>query len=78
MLKYYGTNFSRQGPLFEEIKFLLNYLNKFEASHVGREGDVVAHKLGRHAQYVDGMVVWWHSAPNLIKQHVSVDSMLDS
>ena len=36
------------------------------------------HKLTRHAQYVDDMVVWWHSTPYLIKQYVSIDAMLKS
>lgn len=43
----------------------------------GREGNVAAHKLARHAQYVDYMVVRWHSTPDLIKQYVNFDAMLD-
>ncbi|XXG41805.1 hypothetical protein AAC387_Pa01g2194 [Persea americana] len=76
-LKSSGTNMSRQGPLFEEIKRLLNRFIKFEVYHVGREGNAVAHVLARHAQYVDDMVVWRHSTSVLIKQYVSVDAILD-
>ncbi|XXG80046.1 hypothetical protein AAC387_Pa09g0995 [Persea americana] len=77
-LKSSGTNMSRQGPLFEEIKGLLNHFINFEVYHVGREGNATAHVLTRHAQCVDDIVVWWHSTPVLIKQYVSVDIMLDS
>ncbi|XXG79426.1 hypothetical protein AAC387_Pa09g0497 [Persea americana] len=56
-LKSSGTNLSRQGPLFGEIKGLLNHFIKFEVYHVGREENAAAHVLARHAQCVDGMVV---------------------
>lgn len=49
-LKSSSTKMSRQRPLFEEIKVLLHHFNKFEAQHVGREGNAIAHKLARHAQ----------------------------
>ena len=77
-LQSIGTNLSRQGPLFEEIKFMPNHFKKFEVQHVGREGNVVTHKLARHSPYVDDMVVWWDSTPYLIKQYVSIDAMLKS
>ena len=56
-LKSSGTNMSRQGPLFEEIKGLLNHFIKLEVYHVGREGNAAPHVLARHAQYVNDMVV---------------------
>ena len=77
VLKSPNTNMSRQGPLFEEIKVLLNHFITFEVYHVGREGNVVAHKLARYAKYVNDMVDWWHSTPDLIKQYVSVAARLD-
>ena len=44
-----GPNMSRQGPLFGEIKDLLNRSNNFEVQHVSRERNVVAHNLARRA-----------------------------
>ena len=57
---------------------MLNHFIKFEVYYVGREGNAAAHVLARHAQYVNDMVVWWHSTIVLIKQYVSVDAMLNS
>lgn len=68
----------KTGPLFGEIKDMLNRFNNFEVQQVGREGNVIAHNLARHAQYVNDMVMWWFSTPDLVKKYVCVDAMLAS
>lgn len=69
---------SRQGPLVDEIKCLMASFKSMEVPHVGRNGNVVAHLLARHAQFVEEMSVWWFSFSDLIKQYVTTDSMLIS
>ena len=61
--------------MFDEIKALLQHFNSYEVVHVEREGNAVAHKLARHAQFVDDMEAWWYPTPDLIMQNVIVDSL---
>ncbi|XXG79379.1 hypothetical protein AAC387_Pa09g0464 [Persea americana] len=53
-----SPNLLSQGSLFDDIKILLQHFNSYEGTHVGSEGNAVAHKLARHAQFVDDMEVW--------------------
>ena len=55
--------------------FFLHHFNIYEVDHVGREGNAIAHKLARHAQFFYDMEVWWLSMPNLIVQNIIVDSI---
>ncbi|XXG50745.1 hypothetical protein AAC387_Pa02g4685 [Persea americana] len=48
-------NLSRQGHLFEEVIDMMKLFNDCQAVHVGRSGNVVAHKLAIHAQFTDSM-----------------------
>ncbi|XXG47023.1 hypothetical protein AAC387_Pa02g1736 [Persea americana] len=53
-LKSSSTNMSRQGPLFEEIKWLLNHFIKFEVYHVGREGNTNISRQGPLFEEIKG------------------------
>ena len=46
---------------------LLKLFTSYEAAHVGREGNEVAHKLARHAKFVEDMRVWWDQVPDFIR-----------
>ena len=43
---------------------------------MGRSGNVVAHKLARHAQFTDSTGVWWFFIYDLIQQNVVIDAIL--
>ena len=45
------------GLVLDEIRNMINY------SHVKREGNIVAHKLARHAICVLNFVVWMEDVP---------------
>ncbi|XXG53903.1 hypothetical protein AAC387_Pa03g1920 [Persea americana] len=70
-----SPNLSRQCLLFNDIKILWQHFKSYEVTHVGREGNAIAHTWARYAQFIDDIEVWWFSVPNLIMQNVIGDSM---
>ena len=54
-----GTKFlSTVGLVLDEIRNMINFFTELHYSHVKREGNIVAHKLARHAICVLNFVVW--------------------
>lgn len=40
-----SPNLLRQGPLFDDIKTLLQHINSYGVVHVGRDDNALAHKI---------------------------------
>ena len=54
-----GTKFlSTVGLVLDEIRNMINFFTELHYSHVKREGNIIAHKLARHAIYVLNFVAW--------------------
>lgn len=70
MVLFSVENSNLSSTLFDEIKDLLKQFNNFKVNQEGRVGNIVAHKLARHAQYVDDMVICWPSTTDLNKQYM--------
>ena len=56
-LKSHTPNLSRQGNMIDEITDLLKLFASYEVTHVVREGNEAAHKLTRHAKFVEDIRV---------------------
>lgn len=56
-LSSHSPNLSRHDNVFEEITEILKHLTCYEVAHVDREGNEAAHKLTRHAKFVEDMRV---------------------
>ena len=62
-----GTEFlSAVGLVLDKIRHKVNFFNELHFSHIKREGNIVAHKLARHAIYVSDVVVWMENVPPLL------------
>ena len=46
------------GLVLDEIRNMVKFFTKLHYSHVKREGNIVAHKLARHAICVLDFAVW--------------------
>ena len=57
---------SAMGLVLDEIRHKVNFFNELQYSHVKREGNIVAHKLARHAICVLDVVVWMEDVPPLL------------
>ena len=57
---------SAVGLVLDEIRHTVNFFNDLHYSHVKREGNIVAHKLARHAICVLDVVVWMEDVPPLL------------
>ncbi|XP_065630503.1 uncharacterized protein LOC136067946 [Quercus suber] len=65
--------FSTVGLVLDEIRHKVNFFNELHYSHVKREGNIVAHKLARHAICVSDVVVWMGDVPVLLFPVVLAD-----
>jgi len=52
--------------MLDEIRNKVNFFNELHYSHVKREGNIVAHKVARHAICVSNVVVWMKDVPPLL------------
>nr|POE71608.1 putative ribonuclease h protein [Quercus suber] len=64
---------SAVGLVLDEIRRKVNFFNELHYSHVKREGNIVAHKLARHAISVSDVVVWMEDVPPLLFPVVLAD-----
>nr|XP_023919081.1 uncharacterized protein LOC112030645 [Quercus suber] len=64
---------SAVGLILDEIRRKVNFFNELHYSHVKREGNIVAHKLARHAISVSDIVVWMEDVPPLLFPVVLAD-----
>ncbi|CAI9775939.1 unnamed protein product [Fraxinus pennsylvanica] len=64
------------GVLYQEVKIFDTHFVNCNYSHIYRECNMVAHKLARHAQWVDDICVWLDSIPNCISQAIWLDNCL--
>ena len=62
-LKDDSTSLATFGLLIRDVKTYVEQFQCISFSHVGREGNFVAHNLVRHAQHVTGFSVWMEDAP---------------
>ena len=59
-----GTKFlSTVGLVLDEIRNMVNFSIELHYSHVKRKGNIVAHKLARHAICVLYFAVWMEDVP---------------
>ena len=69
-----GTKFlSTVGLVLDEIRNMINFFTELHYSHVKREGNIVAHKLTRHAICVSDVVVWMEDVSLLLFSVVLAD-----
>ena len=62
-----GTEFLlTMGLVLDEIRNMVNFFTELHYSYVKREGNIVAHKLARHAICVLDVVVWMEDIPLLL------------
>ena len=60
--------------MLDEIRHKVNFFNELHYSHVKRGGNIVAHKLARHAAIcVLNVVVWTNDVPPLLFPIVLAD-----
>ena len=52
----------------EGMRLCLLHFNSWTASHVGRNGNMVARQLAKHAKLVDDYTVWVEDTPFVSKQ----------
>ena len=64
---------SAVGLVLNEIRSLVNLFYELHYSHVKREGNIVAHKLARHAICVSDVVVWMEDVSLLLFSVVLAD-----
>ena len=62
---------SAVGLVLDEIRNKDNFFNELHYSNVKREGNIVAHKLARHAICVSDVVVWMEDVPPLLLNKIS-------
>ncbi|CAI9757855.1 unnamed protein product [Fraxinus pennsylvanica] len=67
---------SSLGVLYQEVKIFATHFVNCNYSHIYRECNMVAHKLARHAQWVDDICVWLDSIPDCISQAIWLDNCL--
>ena len=59
--------------MLDEIRHKVNFFNELHYSHVKRGGNIVAHKLVRHAICVLNVIVWTNDVPPLLFPVVLAD-----
>ena len=59
--------------MLNEIRSLVNLFYELHYSHIKREGNIVAHKLTRHAICVSDVVVWMEDVSPHLYSVVQVD-----
>ena len=64
------------GNIVNDILLLVSSCNAFSVSHVGREGNWVAHHLAHGSLNYGGMRVWLEEAPDEVMQYVMADLAL--
>ena len=58
--------------VIEEMRLWLLQFNSWTASHVGRNGNMVAHQLAKHAKFEDECV-WVEDTPSFVSKQVLMD-----
>ena len=59
--------------VIEGMRLCLLHFNYWTASHVGRNGNMVAHHLAKQALFEDDCTVWVEDTPHFVSQQVLMD-----
>ncbi|XP_050290607.1 uncharacterized protein LOC126728897 [Quercus robur] len=59
--------------VIEGMRLCLLHFNYWTASHVGRNGNMVAHQLAKHALFEDECTVWVEDTPLFVSNQVLMD-----
>ena len=62
----------QSGKVIEEMRLWLLQFNSWTASHVGRNGNMVAQQLAKHAKFEDECV-WVEDTPPFVSTQVLMD-----
>ena len=62
----------QSGKVIEEMRLWLLQFNSWTTSHVGRNGNMVAHQLAKHAKFEDECV-WVEDTPTFVSKQVLMD-----
>ncbi|XWS22482.1 hypothetical protein CRYUN_Cryun29cG0038900 [Craigia yunnanensis] len=66
-LLHMKRDFSPIGTRMEKARNMATTFNTFKVMHVGRDGNVVAHKLAKHGVGLDDELIWVEDCPEFVK-----------
>ncbi|XP_042973060.1 uncharacterized protein LOC122304862 [Carya illinoinensis] len=61
--------------ILQDIRRLIDGFQEVKVVHVNRLGNLVAHRLARHAWLIDDICMWWDYCPSFVSQVIWLDKL---